>query len=103
MDWQPITRGQLEVILEKEISSLPARVRELYEKYALTPSLMACSRNGVRESVFVVARKGSQFLFFDDVEEDFGVESTDANGVLPIHGTYSSLTQALRALNGSNE
>jgi hypothetical protein len=50
------------------------------------------------EEVFAVARAGNRVLFFDDVEEDFGVGVPDSDGILRDLGTFGALVAAVLAL-----
>lgn len=53
------------------------------------------------EEVFVVAKNGNCFLYFDDVEEDFGVAIPDDDGVMREWGNYGPLVRALLVLDES--
>jgi hypothetical protein len=50
------------------------------------------------EQVFVLAKNGNRLLYFDDIEEDFGVATPDEDGVLREWGNYGPLVRALSAL-----
>ena len=45
-----------------------------------------------------MARNGSQLLFFDDVEEEFGVGVPDNDTILRDLGTFGPLVAAVLAL-----
>ena len=45
-----------------------------------------------------MARAGNRVLFFDDVEEDFGVGVPDSDGILRDLGTFGALVAAVLAL-----
>jgi hypothetical protein len=55
------------------------------------------STDGV-ESVFIVARKGSRVLFFDDVEDEFATGTIDEWGNITNAGLCGELVYALRNL-----
>jgi hypothetical protein len=100
MKWQKVSREKFQFILDKEIATLPPEAAN---------RLMACSVSifeqpffrsedyGV-EKVFVIARSGNRVLFFDDVEEEFGVGIPDRDGILRCCGTFGPLAAAARAL-----
>jgi hypothetical protein len=48
--------------------------------------------------VFVVARNGNRLLFFDDVEEEFGVGVPNGDAILRDLGTFGPLVAAVLAL-----
>jgi hypothetical protein len=55
-------------------------------------------QGAVREQVFVVAKKGNRLLYFDDIEEDFGVTIPDEVDVMREWGNYGPLVRALLVL-----
>jgi hypothetical protein len=50
------------------------------------------------EHVFVVAKTGEHLLYYDDVEEDFGVAIPDGDGVLRNWGNFGPLVRAVLVL-----
>jgi hypothetical protein len=86
--------------LKEEIAALTPEAARAYEKYAVAPYEQRCLRSadyGI-ERIFVVARNGSQLLFFDDVEEEFGVGVPDNDAILRDLGTFGPLVAAVLAL-----
>ena len=102
MDWTPVSKERFDEILSGEISSLVPDMQRLYEQYAVEPFQLPCIRDqgAAREQVFVVAKKGNRLLYFDDVEEDFGVTILDEDGVMREWGNYGPLVRALLVLDG---
>lgn len=100
MTWIPISRETFENILRKEIETLPTEVLRIYKQYAVVPFEQPCFRDSEypNERVFVAARAGDRLLFFDDVEEDFGVGIADSDGVLRDLGGYGPLLRAVVVL-----
>jgi hypothetical protein len=45
-----------------------------------------------------VAKNGGRLLYYDDVEEDFGVATPDADGVLRNWGNYGPFVRAILVL-----
>jgi hypothetical protein len=100
LPWSPVTNETLERILIEEIAALTPEAARSYEKYAVAPYEQRCLRSadsGI-ERIFVVARNGSQLLFFDDVEEEFGVGVPDNDAILRGLGTFGPLVAAVLAL-----
>ena len=100
MEWAPIQRKQLEAILSEEIDTLRPELASVYAQYAVAPFEQPClrSQNSEAERVFVVARNGNHLLYFDDVEEEFGVAIADVDGVIRNWGNYGPLIMAVIVL-----
>ena len=103
MMWIPVSREKFESILVEEVQSLTPEVFRIYQRYVVSPYQQFCLRNMSlgTELVFVVGKVRTYLLFYDDVEEDFGVEIPDSDGVLRNWGTYGSLAQAVLVLDKS--
>ena len=100
MDWVPVSKEKFEGILAEELVALRPEVIALYEQYAVPPFRLPCLRNenSVTEYVFVLAKKEERLLYYDDVEEDFGVAIPDEDGVLKNWGNYGPLVRAVLVL-----
>jgi hypothetical protein len=100
MPWSPVSKENFERILTEEIAALTPDAASAYEKYATTPYEQRCWRSsdyGI-ERVFVVAKNGNRLLFFDDIEDEFGVGVPDSDAVLRDLGTFGTLVAAVLAL-----
>lgn len=99
-DWTPISRAAFETLLLEEIAAFEATDNELWSKYkvAVRSAPIVRSRECGAEQVFVVAAIEDRVLFFDDVEEEFGVARLPEKGPLEDYGTYGELRFALRGL-----
>jgi len=100
MEWRPVSRETFEGILEEEVAALRPEVKRLYEQYAVALFHQPCIHveNSPIEQVFVVAKNGDRLLFYDDVEEDFGVAIPDKDGVLRNWGNCGPLVGAVLVL-----
>jgi hypothetical protein len=100
MEWVPISKEQFESILKEEIDALRPEVKHLYGLYAVTPFGQPCLREqqSGNERVFVVAKNDNRLLYYDDVEEDFGVATPDKDGVLRNWGNYGPLVRSVLVL-----
>lgn len=96
------SKERFTTILSSETSSLVPHIQRLYDQYGVHPSYLPCLRDqgGARERVFVVAKNGNRLLYFDDVEEDFGVGIPDEDGVMREWVNYGPLVRALLVLDG---
>lgn len=96
----PISRDNFEHLLREELDTLTPAALKIWHKYAIVPSEQSCVRNpdaGI-ERVFVVARNGTYLLFFDDVEDEFGVGVPDRDSILRDLETLCPLIAAVLAL-----
>jgi hypothetical protein len=68
-----------------------------YDRYSTAPFEQSFLRDSLSsvERVFVVAKNGNRSLFFDDVEEEFGIGIPDSDGVLRNPGTFGPLVAAV--------
>jgi len=100
MEWVPVGREQFETILAEEIAALRPEIKRLYEQYAVPPFPQPCFRSEsyANEQVYVVAKNCDRLVYYDDVEEEFGVSIPDADGVLRKWGNYGPLVTALLVL-----
>jgi len=86
--------------LSEEASAPAPDVLHLYRHYAVQPFQLPCQRdqNSGVEQIFVLAKNENRVLYFDDVEEDFGVSAPDEDGVLRDWGNYGPLVRAVLIL-----
>jgi len=100
MSWHPISRDNFEHLLREELETLTPATLKIWQKYAIAPYEQSCVRNpdaGI-ERVFVVARNGNHLLFFDDVEDEFGVGVPDSDSILRDLETFGPFVAAVLAL-----
>jgi hypothetical protein len=102
MEWKSVSRDGFQAILDPEIAALPKETLEVLSLHAVNVFEQPCFRDssyGI-EKVFVVARAGTRLLFYDDVEEEFGIGVPDSDGVLQVSELCGPLAAAIRALVG---
>ena len=99
-NWSPISRAEFEALLLEEIAAFEATDNDLWSRYkvAVRTAPIVRSREYETEHVFVVAALADRVLFFDDVEDEFGVARLSEKGPLEDYGTYGELRFALRGL-----
>ena len=100
MEWQTVSREKFQSIFDEEVVALTPEAARVLKAHAIPIFEQPCFRSedyGI-EKVFVVARAGNRVLFFDDVEEEFGVGVPGNDGVLRDLGTFGPLVAALLAL-----
>ena len=52
----------------------------MFQRYRVQPRLTPIVRLGKRESVVVVAQRGNEAIYWEDVEEGFEVSPVDSSG-----------------------
>jgi len=88
-----IPREQLDRLLAEEMATLSGPERARFNRDQIEPQAQKCLRTGNsgEELVYTVARRGHSFILYDDVEEEFGVGTSDHDGVLRRWSLYDSL------------
>ena len=67
----------LQRILASEVSMLSDAAAATYALHAVEPFVAWRKLGSEREPTFVVAQAGSEVLYYDDVEEEFGTATID--------------------------
>ena len=83
--WHPTTRKELEVIIREQLAECTLEQRETFEKYRVPMRRVAIQRYGKAEHVFVVAQRGPEAMYYEDIEEGFNFSPLDADGNILEH------------------
>ena len=83
--WEPISEGELVELVEHQLKECPPKLAALFEAHRVPPFRAPITRNGQVESVFVVARKGSEVMYFEDVEDGFNFSPLSPDGQILEH------------------
>lgn len=67
-------------ILREDLEKCNREQTATFETYRVEPYFAPIARLGNLEQVVVVARKGTQVIYWEDVEEGFGVSPIDEDG-----------------------
>ncbi|MCU0723461.1 MAG: hypothetical protein MUC63_07590 [Planctomycetes bacterium] len=95
--WKPATREEVEAILSEELADCTPEQREAFLRLRVPPREAPVERHGRIETVFVVAQKDDEVLYWEDVEGGFEISPVDGNGRILRRGCdQNSLTIALR-------
>ena len=100
MEWKPISQAEFEELVATERSTLDPNERAKLERYAVPPVRVFRIfkfGSGEPDPVWVVARDGSDVLFYDDTEEEFGTATLDPDGPMRDWSTFGKLAWALHA------
>ena len=85
MQWRPETIDGVKKVLLDDLSKCNPQQVEAFRTYGVEPSATAIRRHGQLEAVVVVARKGSEAMYWEDVEEGFNTSRVGADGILLDH------------------
>jgi hypothetical protein len=83
--WRPATIQQVKDILDRDLKSCDSEQADIFGKYKIKPYVSSILRYGKKESVVVVARKGNEAIYWEDVEEGFNVSPVDSEGNILEH------------------
>jgi hypothetical protein len=85
-------------LVADDLSRCDAQQIATFQQYAVQPYLASIVRHGNIESVVVVARRGNEVIYWEDVEEGFNASPIDAAGRILEH--WCSQDELGLALNG---
>lgn len=80
-----LSEEELAALLERELAACPADVRDVFERFRVDPVRMTFARPTTLESAFVVARRGDEVLYYEEVEEGFNISPINADGRIADH------------------
>src|SRR5678815_3721764 len=84
-DWQPATVDQVNEIVARDLKNCDSAQLVAFETYRVKPFTAPIMRYGELESVVVVARKGDQVIYYEDVEDGFNVSPINQYGEILKH------------------
>jgi hypothetical protein len=85
MDWKPATIESVKRIVESELADCTNEQTVAFREHCVEAHFAPIVRYGNLEQVVVVARKENEVIYWEDVEEGFGVSSVGAEGNILEH------------------
>ncbi len=85
MEWRPATIEDVRQIVLDDLANCNKRQTSVFETYRVEPHLAPIVRSGNVEHVVVVAQRGNQVIYWDDVEEGFDVSPVGDDGKIREH------------------
>jgi hypothetical protein len=85
MDWKPASIEEVGSIINRDLADCDAKQREVFERYKVAPYPAPIVRYGEMESAVVVARKGNEVIYWEDVEEGFNISLVTPDGRICEH------------------
>lgn len=93
-----MTADELKEIIQRDLADCDDQQIAVFNKYAVEPYLARIIRYGEMGSVFVVARKEDEVIYWEDIEEGFNLSSISEDGqVLQHYCNQDELRFALNA------
>lgn len=84
--WSPITEVQLKEIINYQLKECTDKQKEIYNKYCIDLERAPIERYGKIEYVFIVAKRGEEVMYYEDVEEGFNFSRMSPSGKILEHG-----------------
>jgi hypothetical protein len=84
--WKPISASELKELLRRQLGECSPEQVATFETVRVEPYQVPIVRNGSVEQVFVVARKGPQVMYYEDVEEGFNISKLTSDGAIAEPG-----------------
>src|SRR5467141_1207572 len=93
-----ISRKKFDEIFVEELSRISGAALERFSRYRIEPRTYACVRTEPygEEQIYAVAVCGRSLIVFDDVEEEFGVGTSDPDGVFRTWSFFDSLLTCIK-------
>jgi hypothetical protein len=85
MEWKPATLEAVKKVIQADLASCDDQQLAVYGQYAVDPYLAPIRRYGKMESVVVLARKGDEVIYWDDIEEGFNLSPAAPDGRILEH------------------
>jgi hypothetical protein len=85
MQWHSATIEQVNKLVAEDLSACDPQQVAAFQQYAVQPYLAPIIRYGKAEAVVVVARRGDEVIYWEDVEEGFNVSPVGADGRILEH------------------
>ena len=83
--WKPTTKEELQIILDEDLKECTVDQHELYLKCKVSLHKVPIMRNGKLDEVFVVAQKGDDVMYYEDIEEGFNTSPLTDDGKIKEH------------------
>ena len=84
--WKPISASELKELLSRQLGDWSPEQVATFETVRVAPYQVPIVRNGNVEQVFVVARKGTEVMYYEDVEDGFNISQLTSDGAIAEPG-----------------
>jgi hypothetical protein len=84
-EWRPATIEEVKSIVEADLKDCDAEQMAAFDRYAVAPYAAPIVRYGKKESLIVVARRGKEVIYWEDVEDGFNISPVGPDGRILEH------------------
>jgi hypothetical protein len=88
--WFPITPAELEILINHELETCTKEQREVFESYRVLLRKALLIRYDKQEYAFIVAQRGNEVMYYEDLEAGFNFSTLLENGSIPEGGCNES-------------
>ena len=85
MEWHPATVDEVKKIVRDDLAECDEEQILAFKKYAVEPYVAPILRYGQMENAVIVARRGDEVIYWEDVEEGFNLSPVSPNGQILEH------------------
>jgi hypothetical protein len=85
MVWHPATVEEVKEIVRRDLAECDEEQLSVFERYRVEPYVAPIRRYGKTESIVVVARRGDEVIYWEDVEEGFNLSPVAHDGRILEH------------------
>ena len=85
MEWRPAKVEEVQDVIQCDLVNCDAEQLMAFRQYAVQPYCAPILRYGKKDQVVVVARKGNEVIYWEDIEEGFNVSPVAEDGQVLEH------------------
>jgi hypothetical protein len=85
MEWQPATVEEVMKIVRDDLAECDEEQLVAFKRYAVEPYVAPILRYGEMGNAIVVARRGDEVIYWEDVEEGFNLSPVALDGRILEH------------------
>jgi hypothetical protein len=98
MEWLPASIEDVKAIVAEDLRGCDPEQIATWNRYTVEPFLAPIVRYGEMESLVVVARRGNDVIYWEDIEDGFNVSPIAGDGRILEHWcNHDELKHALNA------
>ena len=98
MEWKPARIEEVKNIVETDLANCDDEQLAIFRQYAVEAYAAPILRYGAMDAVVIVARRGNEVIYWEDVEEGFNIAPIAEDGRILVHWcNQDELKHALNA------
>ena len=84
-EWKPASVEEVKRIVKKDLARFDAKQRAVFQQYKVEPYTASIVRYGNPETVVIVAQRGNEVIYWEDVEQGFNLSRITDKGLILEH------------------